>query len=534
MNGSSEPRVFRARAIITMNGDEPEAFAVAGDQIVATGTERELMRRLGGAERVDLDGVVVPGFHDSHLHLILAADNLLHPDASPASVGSIADIQRTVGRAAASSAPGAWVRASRYDDAKTAGGRLNRWHLDEAAPEHPVLVLHVAAHWGVVNSRGLELAGLTDKSNPPPGGELGRAADGRLDGTLYEQALFDVAYPALARGGRTVVPPDAVEDRLGGVRRAIEQFHAAGITAVTDALVGPDDLALLREADRRGLLTLRTDALIPYQHYDLVRDLAPGAELGYGRLRFGGVKGFLDGAIGGRTCLLEEPFAGSADDRGIQTMSEDDLAGFVREVHGDGHRLAIHANGDRAIRILLDQLEAAQRAPNGLRHRIEHCSVVTQDILRRMRALRAIAVPFATYVHYHGGRLVEWYGEERTARMFAHRSFIDAGVLVAGSSDFPCGPYEPLLALQSCVTRRGADGVPVGEEQRIDVREALALYTTAAAEVAGRGERSGRIAPGRLADFVVLGDDPLSVDPGALSEIPVRATYVGGERVWAG
>jgi predicted amidohydrolase YtcJ len=535
MNGRST-RVFHARAIVTMSGDEPEAFAVAGDEIVATGAERELAQRFPEAERVDLgDGVVVPGFQDSHLHLIAAADNLLHADLSPASVASIADIQRTVRAAAAARPAGAWVRASRYDDAKTDGGRrLTRADLDAAAPEHPVLVLHVAGHWGVVNSRALELAGLTDASSPPPGGELGRDGAGRLDGILYEQALFDLAYPALAQGGRTVVPQDSPEDRLGGVARAVERFHAAGLTAITDALVGPDDLALLREADRRGLLTLRTDALVPYQHYDLVRDLAPGAELGYGRLRLGGVKGFLDGAIGGRTCLLEQPYEGTEDDRGIQTLSLDELAEFVDEVHADGHRLAVHANGDRAIGMLLDQLEAARRAhpANAVRHRIEHCSIVNDAILARMAALGAIAVPFATYVHYHGGRLIEWYGQRRVARMFAHRSFIDAGVLVAGSSDFPCGPFEPLLALQSCVTRRGGDGVPVGAEQRIGVREALALYTTWAAQVAGRSDRSGRIAPGQLADFVVLGDDPLTVDPRALAGIPVRATYVGGARVW--
>jgi predicted amidohydrolase YtcJ len=135
-------------------------------------------------------------------------------------------------------------------------------------------------------------------------------------------------------------------------------------------------------------------------------------------------------------------------------------------------------------------------------------------------------------VSYHGGKLLEWYGQQRVSRMFAHRWFLDAGVAVAGSSDYPCGPYEPLLALQSCVTRRGADGAPIGENQRITPLEALCLYTVSAAFATGDDTRKGRLTPGYFADFVVLGDDPLTVDPSHLASIPIRATYVGGQRVW--
>src|SRR5438309_4330738 len=313
-------------------------------------------------------------------------------------------------------------------------------------------------------------------------------------------------------------------------------FHAAGLTSVCDALVGPDDLALLREAERRRLLTLRVNVLVVADRYDELRGLVndwPGGEF----LRFCGVKTFVDGAIGGRTCLLEQPFEGTTDDYGIQTRSIGYLRDAVRLVNGDGVRLCVHANGDRAINLILDLMEewraSAPATAPAPRNRIEHCTIVTEDILRRMKRLDAVAVPFGSYVHYHGGKLGDWYGRERLKRMFAHRWFLDAGVGVAGSSDFPCGPYQPLLALQSCVSRRGWDGLTLGENQRVSAAEALALYTTLAAAATGESDRKSALAPGMVADFTVLGGDPLTVAPDALGGIPVLATYVGGRQVYA-
>jgi predicted amidohydrolase YtcJ len=184
---------------------------------------------------------------------------------------------------------------------------------------------------------------------------------------------------------------------------------------------------------------------------------------------------------------------------------------------------------------LLDQIEAADAAlprPEA-HHRIEHCSVITEEILRRMGKIGMIGVPFGSYVHYHGGKLLEWYGAARAERMFAHRSFLDLGVGVAGSSDYPCGPFEPLLAMQSCTTRRGSDGAAIGPSQRITPLEALALYTTGGAFASGEQDRKGRLAPGYLADFVVLGADPTATPHDEIAAITVQATYVGGRQVWS-
>lgn len=529
------PVLYRAARIVSQQacgGPEPEAIAVAGGRISATGTVRQLRERFPGAEEVDFgDAAVVPGLNDAHIHLAIAAEDLLHLDLSAGAVGSVEDLLGHVRAEAARAAPGEWIRGSRYDDTKT--GPLDRWDLDRAAPGHPVLVVQVAGHWGVANSAALRALRIDEDSSPPDGGDFGRGEDGRLDGRLIERALMNVVYPATARDGDSPLRPSSPQEKLRGLARAQQHWHAAGLTSVCDALIAPEDIALLRQARTRDELTLRVGMLLSVDHYSAAQALGVGSGFGDDVLRLVGVKAFVDGAIGGRTCLLAEPFA-DAGGHGLQTTPTDELFAQVRTVHGDGNRIGVHANGDAAIRLVLDAFEAAQReVPQPqLRHRIEHCSVVDAGILERMRQLRAVAVPFAGYAGYHGGALNRWYGQERSERMFAHRSFLDSGVTVAGSSDYPCGPYQPLLGIQSMVTREGTDdGVPVGPSQRITAREALGVFTLGSAEAEGASGYKGRLEPGYLADFTVLGEDILSVDPHRIASVPVRATYVGGECV---
>jgi predicted amidohydrolase YtcJ len=527
--------VFRADRVYASSREVVEAFAVSGEHVVATGGFAALRAQFPDAEVVDFGrATIVPGFNDAHMHLAMAAEDVLHLDLSVGHVRSLAVLLDHVRAEAASIPAGGWIRGSRYDDAKMSERRvLTRADLDAAAPDHPVLVVHVAAHWGVVNSLALALAGIDETMPEPPGGRFGRDAAGRLNGLMFEQALFDFANPAVARGGRTYAPESSFDDRLRGLERAQQMFHAAGITSIGDAMMGPSELALFSEARSRGTLTMRVNALVTIDHYDALRRL--GLRTGFGdvHLRIGGVKAFVDGAIGGRTCLLDHPFEGRPDDYGMQTTPTAELHEIVRRVHADGNRLCVHANGDRAIALLLDGFERAyNEQPLPTRHRIEHCSLVNESILPRMHALGAIAAPFAGYAGYHGGSLIDWYGPERVNRMFAHRWFLDAGVLVAGSSDYPCGPYEPLYGMQSCITRTGEDGVTVGAVQRITPAEALDLYTLNAAEAAGESGVKGRLAPAYLADFVVLEEDPLHADPARLTAIGIEATYVGGVAVW--
>jgi predicted amidohydrolase YtcJ len=528
--------IYRAGTIVTMTHERPEAFATFGDRIAGTGALADLRGRFPEAEVVDFGQATIgPGFNDAHCHLNVAAEGQLQVDASPDETSSLAELLAALRERAAISAPGEWVLATSYDDAKMTEGRvLTRDDLDTVSREHPILVRQIAAHWVVANSLALKLGGYDDDSaEAPPGGAIGRDANDRLNGLLFETAMHRYYRPTPGYA-RAIIPDKPLEDRLRGLNLASQQFHAAGITSVTDAMVGPRELTLLQEAQRRGVLSLRVNMLLAYQHYDLVHKLGLRTGFGGDRLRINGIKAVFDGAIGGRTCLMDEPFEGTTDDFGIQTLSDTELHDIIRMVHLDGNRMCIHANGDRAIKSVLGELESAHRElplPK-LHHRIEHCTIVNDEIIDRMQKLHAIAVPFGSYVHYHGGRLLDWYGPRRIERMFAHRTFIDHGVAVAGSSDFPAGPFPPLLALQSCVTRDGYDGVPLGHSQRISAEEALSLYTTRSAFATGEDHIKGKLANGYLADFVVLDANPLGVVPAELRNVGVAATYVGGAKVW--
>jgi predicted amidohydrolase YtcJ len=533
---SNRQRIFRARRIVAQDRRlEPEAFATFGEWIIESGGFAHMRERFPRAEVIELDGVVVPGFNDAHAHLAMAAEDLLHLDFSINAVHSLAEIKARIRAEAAATPTTDWIRGSRYDDAKMSEGRLlSRADLDEVAPDHPVLVLHVAGHWGVANSRALTLGGIDENTEPPEGGAFGRDGAGKLNGVLYEQAIFNFAYASVAHGGVSVAPSSTLAERLHGLNRAQTMFFAAGITSMGDALCGPADIALFAEAERLGDLKLRLNALLAVDHYEKLHDLGVRTGFGNTRLRIGGIKSFVDGAIGGRTCLLADPFEGT-DYHGMQTTPTDELREIVRRSQEDGNRLCVHCNGDRALEILLTAFEdAANEFPRpGLRHRIEHCSVVNEDILRRIKRLDACAIPFAGYVAYHGSKLIEWYGEKRLERMFAHNWFLREGITVAGSSDYPCGPFEPLYGLQSMVTRRADDGPELGANQAVSAEEAIAIYTLGSAEAAGDAAIKGRLAPGFLADFVVLDDDPLAISASRIASIPIRATYVGAERVWS-
>ena len=272
--------LVRARRLHTLAGAPAEAMVVFAGRVVATGDARTLAEQFPVERTVELDGVVLPGFNDAHSHPTMTAENLLHVDCSPDLAPDEESLVRLLREEAVHTEPGGWVLGSRYDHAKTTLGRVvDRAFLDRVVPDRPALLVHVAAHFGVLNSAGLGAAHLDDESADPPGGLLGRDGAGRLNGVVYEQALFDIAYSSLARQ-TTVVPSSTTADRLRGLRKTLRMFHAAGLTSTCDALCGPDDVRLLMEARAQGQLTMRTGMLVAYPHYDHLSGL--GLRGGFG------------------------------------------------------------------------------------------------------------------------------------------------------------------------------------------------------------------------------------------------------------
>jgi predicted amidohydrolase YtcJ len=307
----------------------------------------------------------------------------------------------------------------------------------------------------------------------------------------------------------------------------------SGVTSAHDALGGPDDIRAYQDAHEAGKLSTRVYCLV--RHAELDRMIAAGIRTGMGSewIRIGAVKLMCDGSISERTARLSEPYVGRPDDYGIVVMDEAELYSVAHKAHLAGWQIGTHANGDVAIDKTLRVYERLQREVprTDPRFRIEHCTVINDDLVRRIRAIGAIPNPFSTYVYYHGEKMRE-YGAERLNRMFAVRSFLDAGVRVTQTSDYPPGPFEPMMALQSSVTRTDSKGTVWGPRQRVTVEEALRVGTIHGAYASFEENLKGSLQPGKLADLVVLGQDPLRVDPSQLIRVPVERTMVGGRWVY--
>ena len=523
--------VIRNANIITIDNNRPRADALAmlHGRFAAVGSADDVADWVGPDTRVlDLDGkTVLPGFIDAHIHVLNSG--IRHVMAADCAQPTIAAIQDELRKRLDVTPAGQWVQGFKFDDTKTAENRfLNRADLDAVSTEHPILVAHRAGHVYYMNSLGMELAGFTRDTPDPPGGRLGRDPDtGELDGVVYERAIEPVRFG--------LIPVETPEIRREGLRTICGMLNAAGITSVHDARVTSEEFITYQEGYKDGELSLRVYCLLYYPHFPALRDAGVVAGLGDDRLRIGGIKMVADGAIASRTAYLSAPYEGSCCDYGILAMEADEINERVMEMHKAGFQVCIHANGDSTIDMVVSAYERAQEAdprPDP-RHRIEHCTLVNPDLLSRMKALGAVATPFCTYVYYHGEKM-PFYGEERLRWMFAQRSFLDYGIVSTGATDYPPGPFEPLMGIQSCVTRTDSEGRLWGENQKVTVEEALRIYTLHGAYAGFEENIKGSIEPGKLADLVVLGEDPTQVDPLTIIDIPVMQTIVGGETVYGG
>jgi predicted amidohydrolase YtcJ len=532
---ASADMIFWGGNIITVDPRRPNARAVAikDGRFLKAGSEAEIKTLAGrNTKMIALRGrTVTPGFIDSHQHLSLYGTDLLQIDCSPRRCKTIVQLKQAVRKEAKRKPAGEWIRGVGYDDTKTRDQRiLTRRDLDEVAPDHPVFIHHVSGHWAVVNSRALEVGGIREETADPPGGAYGRdPGTGRLNGILYEQAEFAYVFEG-TNGQPPIMPPLSLKDRMKGMRLASGRYLASGITGVHDALVSAQTLETYQEAFKSGDLKLRVYMLISVEYLPHLQALRLRTGFGNEWLKIGGVKILADGAIAGRTAYLSEPYIGS-EGRGILAVeSEEVLHTLIRKGHQAGFQVCVHANGDRVIEMALTGFEKAltELPRKNHRHRLEHCTVVNSEILKRIRKLKLLVTPFGSYIYYHGEKMIPYYGASRVEMMFAHRSFLDYGIGVSGSSDNPCGPYEPLLAIQSCVTRKSAAGEVLAAKQGITVDEAIGLYTMASAYASFEENLKGSITPGKLADLVVLGEDPRRVDPDEIKDIPVEMTIVGG------
>jgi predicted amidohydrolase YtcJ len=526
--GTGPDLVLLNARVFTMDDRLPraEAFAVRDGRFIAVGSSADVANlKTAGTEVIDARGqTVFPGFIDAHSHP--AWGGSVEVSSLSLDLRSLAEIKAKLREKAAQTPPGQWVLGSKYDDTKVSEGRrLTREDLDEAVPDHPVRVMHRGGHTSWYNSKAFALAGITAETPDPPGGRYLKR-DGQLDGFVAGRA--NEAFQKL-------MPPGPGREELQrGIKVISKMMTAAGLTSVTDAECSDRYLTAYQDALHAGEMLFRVYAM-PQGYapvYAHLRDAGVYTGLGDDRLKIGAVKWVADGSAQERTMRMSTPFADKPGDYGILYMEQDAIDAAVEDAHRHRFQIGIHANGDVTIDMVLKAYERAQRLfprPDP-RFRIEHCSLVNEDLLRRIKAIGAIPTPFYTYVHYHGNNWVA-YGEEKMRSMFAHRSFLDHGIPVAPASDYIPGPFEPLMALQSMVTRKDFAGRVWGPNQRITLDEALRICTMGGAYASYEENVKGSIVAGKLADFVVLEKDPHDVDADAIKTIPVRRTVVGGRTV---
>jgi len=522
---SAEPELILLNGVIhTMDPANPqaEAAAIANGRFLAVGTNAEISAyATSRTKRIDLGQFpVFPGFIDAHMHV--AASGLEHLQSVDTDLPSIAAIQDAIRKRAAQTPAGNWVLGFKYDDTKMAEGRpINRADLDAAAPNNPVFIRHRGGHTAFVNSAALNKADINDQTPNPSGGAYEHGADGKLTGRVMDNgnAAFASKIPSTATRS----------DRRDGVKLITQMLVRAGVTSAHDALGDPDDLLAYQDAYETGDLHARIYCLIGAPHIDKMIRAGIRTGLGNEWVRVGAMKLMLDGSISERTARLSQPYVGRPNDYGILIMGEEEMYTWARKAHLAGWQVASHANGDGTIDQALRVYERLQRETprNDPRFRLEHCTVINDDLVRRIKAIGAIPTPFSSYAYYHGEKL-SVYGEERVNRMFALRSFLDAGVRPTQASDYTASPFDPMMALQSEVTRTDKNGNVWGPKQRITVQEALQVGTMNGAYASFEEHQKGSITPGKLADLVVLGRDPLREDPSKLIGIPVQRTMVGG------
>ena len=531
--------IFSNANIITVDSRfrKAEAVAIAGDRIVEVGKNEEVLRRAGpNTRRVDLGGkTVVPGFIDAHVHAVHVGVSFLPGFVQFDRCRSLDDMLTVIAKRAEATPPGEWILGSSHFDYDMIREERfpNRWELDRAAPNHP-FCMRVRGHLGVANTKAFEVLGITKDSPVPAGGYIFKDERGELNGWLLDNALYDLVMPKL--------PGTTREEWIGAVRFMNQRFLREGITSVVNQ--SGDTWPFLAELYHRGELPVRWQANLRgssnYFHRPLealpkaVRDLGPVTGHGDDWLRVGAI-GELhsDGLI--EAPWMHEPYAQDkfgGGGKGLLRHNRETLSAICLAAADAGFQMEVHASGDAATEMVLDVYEEVNRQLSIRERRwiITHGGIFpTPRSVERARNLAIIVSTqqpvLWTQSHYYK----QFWGEKAVANLFANRTWLEGGVRINGSSDVG---LSPLLGIYMYVTRKNFFGEALGPEQAISREQALKLFTIDGAYTTFEEKSKGSIEEDKLADLLVLSDDPLTVPEEKIKEIQVLTTVVGGKIVY--
>ncbi|WP_397416688.1 amidohydrolase [Phenylobacterium sp.] len=524
--------IILAERIYTMDARDTvvDAVAIRGGRILRTGKRSDILGLKGRRTRVvDLgDYTVLPGFVDPHMHSNFAG---LRPwlDVGPFSTPTMDDARTKIRNAAAMAGQGVWVQAKMLDPSIMPGRPFSRQDLDQLSPNVPVFILESNGHNAYANSRAIELAGLTKDTPDPPQGRFERGPDGSLTGRLEEPPAFQ---PFI----QVMTAPSASE-LVEYLRADLNDAAAKGCTALHDCGVGglfaEADISLI-EAALQDTPPVRYAGMLVSTHYEKWKQMGLRPGLHSPNFSFSGIKAWSDGSNQGLTGYQRKPYLNSSN-RGALNYSPEEIETLVRTLHADGWPIGIHANGDAAIDVVLDAFERGTGGEGGhkYRHRIEHCSILHDDQIRRMKALGISPSFLIGHVHYWGRAFRDrLLGPERANRLDPCRSALAGGLRISLHSDYNVTPIDPLRCIENAVLRDMNEGGGIlNPAECISPLEAIRAVTIDAAWQCHLDDVCGSLEVGKSADLVVLERDPTTVSPDTLRSIRIHSTWLGGQEV---
>ena len=506
-----------------------EAVAVRDGRIVHVGSNAEVLRLRGEATRqIDARGrLLVPGFIDDHTHFVGGGFALASVDLRPARTPR--EFTRLLGDHARKLPAGRWITEGNWDHEAWPGAPLPRreW-IDSVTPNHPVAVSRLDGHMVIANTRALRLAGITRDTPDPPGGTIVRdARTGEPTGVLKDEAMSLVFRH---------VPAPTAEERAEALRTAQQHALERGVTMVND-MGSWADLEAMRRAHAADSLRIRIYEHVPLDSWRRLRDYVAREGRGDAQLKWGGLKGFVDGSLGSTTAWFYQPYVDEPKTSGLMVTDTARLREWIMAADSAGLQVVVHAIGDHANDWLLDVYEqvVAMNGARDRRFRIEHAQHLTRDAIARFARL-GVYPSMQPYHAIDDGRWAEKrIGPERIKTTYAFRSLLDAQAPLMFGSDWTVAPIEPLLGIYAAVTRRTLDDAhPNGwvPKEKISVEEALRAYTRTNATGSFMEKEIGTLEPGKLADMVLLSENILEIDPVRIRDALVDYTIVGGKVVF--
>ncbi|GJL92278.1 amidohydrolase [Hyphococcus sp.] len=515
--------LYENAVVWTGAGADAEAFAVKDGKIVFSGAREDF--RSKAKHTVDLGGrFVMPGFIDNHVHFLDGGFSLASIDLRDAATPE--EFSQRITDYAATLPEGRWVREGNWDHERWGGELPRKEWIDAATPDTPVFVVRLDGHMALANSAAMRMAKITAATQSPEGGEIVRDENGEPTGVFKDNAM------SLFAG---VIPAPTEDEALSAFELAQTHALSLGLTQVHDvgSLSAVNSLAVFRAAHKAGLLKLRIYSMAPLQNWEAARDRVATEGTGDALLRWGALKGFVDGSLGSTTAWFYEPFSDAPQTSGFPVTDPDQLAQLIGDADDAGLHLAVHAIGDKAIDTLLDDFEAvAGDDIRERRYRIEHFQHPTRTAIER-GAKDGVIASMQPYHAIDDGRWAERrIGPARIKTTYAFRSILDAGGILTFGSDWPVAPLSPLEGVYAAVARQTIDGAnPDGwqPQEKISVEEALTAYTATNAYAGLQEDVLGTLAPGMAADFVVLSEDPRSAVPDEIGGIRVLQTVIDGQ-----